>query len=147
MKSTMKKRYPVIFVFLILSSALMIFPFVWMFLSAFKTSADVYSYPPKWIPSSFKWTNFAEVFKKIPFLRFYVNSIGVAFIQTFLQIAISAMGAFALTKLEFPGRKKMFSLMQSSMYVPEVVTMIPLFLLVSWAGLVDTYAGLILPGL
>jgi multiple sugar transport system permease protein len=147
MKKKFPIRYPGVILFLTLSSLLMIFPFVWMLLSAFKTQADVYSYPPKWIPSSFKWGNFAEVFKKIPFLRFYANSIAIAFVQTFLQILISAMGAFALTKLEFPGRKKFFTFMQSSMYVPEVVTMIPLFLLASWAGLVDTYAGLILGGL
>jgi len=147
MKKKAKKRYPGTVLFLILSSALMIFPFVWMLLSAFKTSGDVYSYPPKWIPSSFKLTNFMEVFKKIPFLRFYLNSIVIAFIQTFLQILISAMGAFALTKLDFPGRRKMYTFMQSSMYVPEVVTLIPLFLLAAWAGLVDTYAGLIIPGL
>ncbi len=147
MKNKAKKRYPGTVLFLILSSSLMIFPFVWMLLSAFKTPADVYSYPPKWIPSSFKFTNFAEVFKKIPFLRFYLNSIVIAFIQTFLQILISAMGAFALTKLDFPGRRKIYTFMQSSMYVPEVVTLIPLFLLAAWAGLVDTYAGLIIPGL
>lgn len=147
MKRTLRKRYPGTVLFLVLSSVLMVFPFVWMFLSAFKTTSDVYAYPPKWIPSSFQMTNFTEVFKKIPFLRFYANSIVIAVIQTFLQILISAMGAFALTKLEFPGRKKLFAFMQSSMYVPEVVTLIPLFLLASWAGLVDTYTGLILPGL
>lgn len=147
MKKSLHKRSPLIFAFLTFSSLLMIFPFAWMLLSAFKTQADVYSYPPKWLPSSFQWTNFAEVFKKIPFLRFYLNSIAVSLVQTFLQIAISAMGAFALTKLEFHGRKKIFTFMQSSMYVPEVVTMIPLFLLASWAGLVDTYAGLVFGGL
>lgn len=147
MKRKLHKRYPGTVIFLVLSSVLMVFPFVWMFLSAFKTTSDVYAYPPKWIPSSFQMTNFTEVFKKIPFLRFYANSIVIAVIQTFLQILISAMGAFALTKLEFPGRKKLFSFMQSSMYVPEVVTLIPLFLLAAWAGLVDTYTGLILPGL
>jgi len=147
MKRKSRKHYPGTVLFLVMSSVLMIFPFIWMFLSAFKTTGDVYSYPPKWIPSSFQLNNFTEVFKKIPFLRFYANSIVIAFIQTFLQILISAMGAFALTKLEFPGRKKLFTFMQSSMYVPEVVTLIPLFLLAAWAGLVDTYAGLIIPGL
>ncbi|HEY9055081.1 MAG TPA: carbohydrate ABC transporter permease [Rectinemataceae bacterium] len=134
-------------IFLAVSSAAMIFPFAWMLLSAFKTSSDVYAYPPRWIPSSLHWTNFADVFKKIPFLRFYLNSIVVGGIQTFLQIAISAMGAFALTKLDFPGKKRFTTFMQSSMYVPEVVTVIPLFLIVAWAGMVDTYTGLILPGL
>jgi len=105
MKTSGKRRYPATFLFLLLSSALMIFPFVWLFLSAFKTSSDVYHYPPKWLPSSFQLGNFAEVFKKIPFLRFYANSLFIGLVQTVLQIAFSAMGAFALTKLIFPGRK------------------------------------------
>lgn len=68
-------------------------------------------------------------------------------LQTALQIGISVCGAYAFAKLEFPGKKKFFAFMQSSMFVPEVVTMIPLFLLVSALGLVDTYAGIILPQL
>lgn len=147
MRNKLRGRHPAAFVFLLLSSAVMIFPFAWMFLSAFKTQADVYHYPPKWIPSSFSLDNFAQVFRKIPFLRFYANSVAIALVQTVLQIAVSAMGAFALTKLEFPGRGRVFAFMQSSMFVPEVVTMIPMFLLASWAGLVDTYAGLVLPGI
>lgn len=147
MKDKRLRRYPFTFCFLVLSSVIMIFPFVWLFLSAFKISSDVYQYPPRWMPSSFQLTNFMEMFKKIPFLRFYANSLFIGIVQTVLQIAISAMGAFALTKLIFPGRKGIFSFMQSSMFVPEAVTVIPLFLLASKAGLVDTYPGLILPGL
>lgn len=147
MKKSKKTRSPATVLFLAFSSVLMIFPFVWMLLSAFKTSADVYTYPPKWIPSSFKWDNFAEVFRKIPFIRYYLNSIFVSVTTTFLQILISAMGAYALTKLEFPGRRQITSLMENSLFVPEVVTIIPMFLLASWAGLIDTYAGLILPAL
>ena len=140
-------RYPFTMLFLLISSAFMIFPFVWMLLSAFKTPADVYNYPPKWIPSSFKFTNYEEVFKKIPFIRFYANSIFVSVVQTVLQIAISAMGAFAFAKLEFPLKNKLFAFMQSSLFVPEIVTIIPLFLLAASAGLIDTYTGLIVPGL
>ena len=125
----------------------MIFPFVWMILSSFKTSADVYTYPPKWLPSSFAWDNFAAVFRKIPFLRFYLNSILTSALQTGLEIAISVMGAYAFAKLEYPGKKKLYVFMQSSMFVPEVVTMIPLFLIVSSVGLVDSYPGIILPQL
>jgi len=142
------RRYHIgTFLLLIPGAALMIFPFFWMALSAFKTSADVYQYPPKWLPSSFKWDNFAAVFSTIPFLRFYLNSIITSVVQTFLIIMISIMGGFALTKLDFPGRSKIYTFMESSMYVPEVVTMIPLFLLVSSVGLVDSYAGIILPQL
>lgn len=136
-------RYPWTMLFLFCTSALMIFPFVWMLLSAFKTPADVYNYPPKWIPSSFQFTNFAEVFKKIPFIRFYINSIFVSVVQTVLQIAISAMGAFAFAKLDFPLKNKLYAFMQSSLFVPEIVTIIPMFLLAAVAGLIDTYTGLI----
>ncbi len=143
MKKHLRPHYPFTMIFLFVSSALMIFPFVWMLLSSFKTPADVYNYPPKWIPSSFKFTNFAEVFKKIPFIRFYANSIFLSIVETVLQIWISAMGAFAFAKLDFPLKKKLFAFMQSSLFVPEIVTVIPLFLLAAVAGLVDTYTGLI----
>ena len=53
---------------------MMLFPFVWMILSAFKTRADVYAYPPRWLPSEWSWDNFRQVFEMIPFLRYYANS-------------------------------------------------------------------------
>lgn len=146
-KLRLKPGRVAIFLFLCAGSLLMAFPFAWMLLSAFKTQADVYQYPPRWIPSTFRWENFTDVFRKIPFLRFYANSVFISLVQTVLQIAISALGAFALTKLDFPGRRKVLALMRSSMFIPEVVTMIPLFLLVSSIGLIDTYAGLIFPQL
>jgi len=133
------------FLFLVAGSAIMLFPFIWMVLSSFKTPADVYAYPPKWIPSSFKFDNFMQVFDKIPFWRYYANSIYVSAWQTILQISISITAAYALAKLEFPGSSKVFAFIQSSMFIPAVVTMIPLFIVVSSLKLVDTYAGIILP--
>jgi len=133
------------FIFLAAGSVLMLFPFIWMVLSAFKTPADVYAYPPKWIPSSFKFDNFNQVFNKIPFWRYYANSIFTSVCQTFLQILLSVTAAYALSKLDFPGSSKVFAFIQSSMFIPTVVTMIPLFIIVSSLKLVDTYAGIILP--
>lgn len=123
----------------------MLFPFVWMTLSAFKTKADVYSFPPRWIPSVWTWENFQNVFKMIPFLRYYWNSIYTSILQTALIIGVSILGAYALTKLRFPGQKVYSMFLLSSMFVPAVVTMIPLYLVVSSMGLNDTYAGIVLP--
>lgn len=123
----------------------MLFPFVWMILSSFKSKADVYAYPPQWIPSTWNWDNYQKVFDTIPFLRYYFNSILTSTIQTFLQVSLSVTAGYALTKMEFPGRGLYRRLMQSSMFVPAVVTMIPLYLTVSSLKLVDTYAGIILP--
>ena len=66
-------------------------------------------------------------------------------VQTFLQIAISVLAAYALTKLRFPGRMFIYKFLQSSMFVPAVVTLIPTFLIISKMNLVNTYAGIILP--
>ena len=130
---------------LLIGSIIMFFPFVWMVLSSFKTVGDVYTYPPKWLPSEWKFTNFQQVFDMIPFWTYYGNSIFTSVVQTVLQISISILAAYALTKLRFPGRNAMYTFLQSSMFVPTVVTIIPTFLVVSWLGLVNTYGGIILP--
>jgi len=130
---------------LLFGAVAMVFPFVWMVLSAFKTTNDVYAYPPKWLPSSWEFANFEKVFDMIPFWRYYGNSLFTSAIQTFLQIAISILAAYALTKLRFPGANFMYRFLQSSMFVPTVVTIIPMFLIISKMGLVNTYGGIILP--
>ncbi len=130
---------------LLIGSLIMVFPFVWMVLSSFKTVGDVYTYPPKWLPSEWNFNNFQQVFDMIPFWTYYGNSIFTSVVQTILQIAISILAAYALTKLRFPGRNAMYTFLQSSMFVPTVVTIIPTFLVVSWLGLVNSYAGIILP--
>ena len=130
---------------LLIGSLIMVFPFVWMVLSSFKTVGDVYTYPPKWLPSEWNFNNFQQVFDMIPFWTYYGNSIFTSVVQTVLQIAISILAAYALTKLRFPGRNAMYTFLQSSMFVPTVVTIIPTFLVVSWLGLVNSYGGIILP--
>ncbi len=132
-------------IILIFGAFIMIFPFVWMILSAFKTSADVYAYPPKWLPSEWSLDNFKRVFEMIPFWRYYFNSIFTSVMQTAIQIALSILAAYALTKLRFPGKNAINKFIQSSMFVPTVVTIIPTFFIVSKMGLVNTYAGIIFP--
>ena len=133
------------FAFLMIVAVIMLFPFVWMILSSFKTAADVYAYPPRWLPSTWNWSNYAKVFSMIPFLQYYWNSIYTTVIMTALQIGISVLAAYSLVHLRWPGQAVMATLLRSSMFVPMVVTMIPMYLLVSSLDLVDTYAGIILP--
>ena len=144
-RKRLEKRNWILFIILMIGALSMLFPFVWMTLSAFKTKADVYSFPPRWIPTVWTWDNFKRVFEMIPFLRYYLNSIYTSLLQTVLIIGISILGAYALTKLRFPGQKVFSMFLLSSMFVPSVVTMIPLYLVVSSMGLNDTYAGIVLP--
>ena len=135
----------VAFVFLVICAVIMLFPFVWMILSAFKTKADVYDYPPRWIPSQWNWNNFRRVFEMIPLGRYYINSIYTSVVQTALQIGVSILGAYSLVHLRWPGQRFMAAFMRSSMFVPMVVVMIPMYLLIGSLGLLNTYAGIILP--
>ncbi len=137
-------NYPV-FLFLMVFSLLMIFPFVWMILSAFKTDAEVFAYPLVWIPASFDLHNFEKVFSMVPFGRYYYNTIVTSVLQTALQIGMSVCAAYAFAKLTFPFKRTIYMLIQSAMFVPMSVLVVPLYQMISRSGLVDTYAGIVLP--
>ena len=134
-----------IFLVLLFVALVMVFPFVWMFLSAFKTQAEVYTYPPKWFPESFHLDNFKKVFEMVPFGRFYFNTIVTALAQTILQMVLSITAAYAFAKLNFPAKRALYMFMQSAMFVPMAVTVIPLYLMVAKLKLVNTYLGIIFP--
>lgn len=145
MSSRLKHYRLGIFAFLFLFSLLMIFPFIWMALSAFKTNADVYAYPIRLFPSEFFLGNFSKVFSMIPFGRYYLNTIITSVLQTAIQIAMSICAGFTFAKLSFPFKKTAYIVLQSAMFVPMSVLIIPLYQLVCNTKLIDTYTGIILP--
>ncbi len=118
-----------------------------MFSTALKTRADVFAYPPVWLPEVLHWENFSEVFQAFPFARYALNSTFVAVTVTFFQTLTSAMAAYAFARLTFPGRNKLFLLYLGTMMVPGLVTLIPSYILMTdrFFGLIDTYWALILP--
>lgn len=139
-----KKKNWISFIILIIGSLAMIFPFVWMIFSSFKDVVDVYTFPPKWLPSIWRPENYRKVFEMIPFARYYINSIFTSVAQCGIEMIISIMGAYLLVFLEFPGKNFFRTLVRSTMFVPAVVTLIPMYLIFSKAHLLDTYAGIIL---
>jgi multiple sugar transport system permease protein len=124
-------------------SLMMIAPFVWMMLTSFKSLTE--SSDPEWLPGAVRWSNYPEVFKVIPFLRFAANSLVVAGWVTMLQVFTSALAAFSFSRLEWPGRDRVFFLYLGTMMLPGLVTLIPTFQLMVRMDLVDTYSGLVLP--
>lgn len=118
-------------------------PFLWMLLTSVTPLAEVGQ--GSWIPSEWRWANYAEVFEAIPFARFFANSLFVAAAVTFLQVFTSALAAFAFSRLDWPGRDKVFFLYLSTMMLPGLVMMIPNYQIMITLGLVDTMIGLILP--
>lgn len=137
------RKGPWLHLLLVGISLLMIAPFVWMVLTSFKTLTE--SADPEWMPGAWRWWNYPEVFKVIPFFRFMANSLVVAGWVTVIQVLTSALAAYSFSRLDWPGRDRVFFLYLGTMMLPPLVTLIPTFqLMVSW-DMVDTYLGLILP--
>ena len=124
---------------------IMIVPFVWMLLGSFKTTAELRQVPPTWWPENFTFENFSNLLNRENFARYFFNSAVVAFAVTAGNLLFCSMLGFALAKLEFPGKRVLFALVLATLLVPSVVTFMPLFVVVSNLGLLNTHAGLILP--
>lgn len=122
---------------------IMILPFVWMVLTGLKPLSEVAS--ESWIPSKFQWGNFKEVFSVIPFGRFYWNSLFVAGWVTLLQVITSSLAAFSFSRLQWPGRDRVFLLYLSTLMLPGLVVVITNYQIMIHLGMVDTLIGLILP--
>ncbi|SHO52412.1 carbohydrate ABC transporter permease [Anaerocolumna xylanovorans] len=124
----------------------MILPFIWMISTSMKYEVDVFTFPIQWIPTKFRIIeNYKEVwFGDAPFALYYFNSIKVTVITTFFSLLISSMAAFAFSKLNFPGRDKIFVLIIATMIIPDQVTLIPRFLYFKWLHLFDTHLCLII---
>ena len=121
----------------------MIAPFVWMVLTSLKSLPEVGD--AAWLPKHFLWGNYPEVFSVIPFLRFMANSVVIAGWVTLLQVFTSALAAFSFSRLQGPGRDRVFCLYLGTMMLPGLVMVIPNFQLMVRFGLVDSYLGLVLP--
>lgn len=143
--STIKKS--AVYLILIAGACTMLVPLLWMFSTALKPPAEIFAYPPKFLPDSIQWCNFSDAWNAAPFGMFYLNSLVVAMCVTVGQVATSAMAGYAFARLEFPCRNGMFFGYLSTMMIPGSVTMIPVFILVRMLGWVDSYQALIIPGI
>jgi multiple sugar transport system permease protein len=123
----------------------MLMPFVWMLLGSFKTDAEIRSNPTQFLPENPTLENYTELFGRLDFTTFFLNSTIVAVFVTLGNIVFSSMVGYALAKLEFRGKKVLFVLVLATLMVPGVVTFVPLFVLTANIGLVNSYPGLILP--
>lgn len=137
----------VLYAGLLLGAGIMLVPFLWMVSTSFQPDDALLVAPPRLIPSPFTPDNYARVAEAFPFWRFLANSLGVAAVSTVLQVATSAMGAYAFARLRFRGRDTLFLVYLATLMVPLQVTIVPLFVEMRFLGFVDSYPGLILPAI
>lgn len=131
--------------FLALSAAVMLLPFLWMVSTALKSNQFVLSLPPRFIPAEPTLESFRRLFSIFPMGRMFFNSLLVTAVAVSGQIATAALAAYAFGRLKFKGRETIFLLYVATLMIPYQVTITPLFILMSKLHLVNTYGGLILP--
>ena len=133
--------------FLLALGLLVSFPFLWMVRTSLLKETDAPKFPPIWIPDYFILDNYVGALTIQPFALYLFNSLFIALIAVLTQLLTASLGAYAFARLRFPGRDKLFLLYLATMLIPGQVTMIPTYVLVSRFGWVDSYMGLIVPGM
>ncbi|AJY48094.1 ABC transporter permease [Martelella endophytica] len=122
-----------------------LFPFFWMITNTIRPNAEVLAVPPRLLPEEYAWDTFAKAWNELPFGRFFINSFVVAGSVTVITVLVSTLSAYAFARLRFPGRGGLLTTYLATLMIPQVMLVIPLFLIVSRAGLTNTYLGMILP--
>jgi multiple sugar transport system permease protein len=118
-------------------------PLFWMVSIAFKTDPEVFT--PNLIPHQPTLANFIYVFTRVDFFRFVWNTFFVAAMVTIVALFFHSMAGYALARLRFPGRETIFLAMFSTFLIAPPVIIVPLFIMVRWMGMLDSYQGLIIP--
>ena len=127
-------------------ASLLLAPFAWLLSTALKAeSADLFAFPPQWIPDPIVWSNFAKAWDILPFIRYLYNTFYIAIATVLINVFLSSMTGFALARMHFRGRQFILYAVLATTMVPFQVLLIPLFIVTLKLGLVDSYAGVILP--
>jgi multiple sugar transport system permease protein len=130
-----------------LGAVVMVIPFIWMVSTSFKELAQVFVYPPEWIPQPFVWQNYPQAFTAVPFARWFLNSLFIATFVTIGQLLTCSLAGFTFARMRFPGRNVLFLIYLGTIMIPLHVTIIPVFVMMNALGFVDTFWPLIIPAL
>jgi multiple sugar transport system permease protein len=120
-------------------------PTIWMVSSSIKASTEVFAHPIVWFPEIPEWENFAKVFDLLPFGKFALNTLIVTGSAVFGTLVSSMLVAYSFVRLNWPGKKIFFGLLISTMMLPDVVTLVPRFIMFKSFGWIDTFLPLIVP--
>ena len=134
-------------IILIMGSFIMIFPFVWMILTSFKTQGEAIMIPPILLPSSWEPVSYVEVLRTLPFDKLYYNTIVLMLARIVCATVTSSMAGFAFAKLEFPLKKLFFFIVLTQLMLPSQVFIIPQYGMLSAMNQLNTIFALIFPGL
>lgn len=137
----------VLHVLLVVGAIVMVFPFVWMLLTSFKTLPQLLTDPLSFLPDPWTFDNYTEAWNAVPFGQAYVNSIYIAALVVVGTLITASMAGYAFARIPFRGSRVIFIIFLATQMIPAQVTLIPFYLLMSQLGWVDSHLSLIVPGL
>ena len=147
MKSAHKKAVlgkAVTYIILILIALIMVIPFLWMLSASIKSDREVFQMNPfVWIPENPKWSNYTDIWTKIPFGKFVMNTVYLTLVVTFLQLLTSSFAAYSFAKLNFRHKNKLFLAYIATIAMPWQVYMVPQFIMMRKMGLNDKLLAII----
>ncbi len=143
-----KRMTVLVYAVLIISSLIMVFPFVWMILTSLKTVGESNAVPPVIFPQEgLQWKNFVEATTSLPFLKLYLNTGLMILFRVICAVAFSSMAGYAFAMLEFRGKKLLFGIVLVQMSLPSQIFIIPQYQMVAKMGLANTIFALVFPGI
>jgi multiple sugar transport system permease protein len=128
-------------------AAVTLFPLAWMLAVSLMSPLEASDLPPHLIPRSPTFAHYRVLWSRLDLPRYLANSLLLAVVTTALSLLCNTLGGYAFAKLRFSGRERLFRLLLATMVIPGQVGMLPLFLMLKTLGLVNTYAGVVLPGM
>ena len=133
--------------YLVLSigAIIILIPIAWMISTALKENGAIFLFPPQWIPKPIQWGNFYKAICAIPFWAFLKNTLLITFLGMIGQVCSAAIVGFGFARLDFPGKDFLFLIVLSTMMLPGIVTMIPVFMMFKTLGWLNTFKPLIVP--
>jgi multiple sugar transport system permease protein len=145
-KRDLSVRAVLTYLVLLFGAVLSIFPFYWLIAGSLKTPSELLRRPPSLLPGHLTLDAYRFVWETMDVPRAFMNSTVVSGLEVGLNICFSALVAYALAKMRIPGKRYLMWLVLGLMMIPFQIMMIPLFLQINRLGLLDSYAGIILPG-
>ncbi|MEM1323124.1 MAG: carbohydrate ABC transporter permease [Bacteroidota bacterium] len=122
-------------------------PFLFSLSISFNAEQDVFSWPIKLLPEEWTLGNYQRVWRDLPFGQWLFNSVSITLVQTITNVFFASLAGFAFARLNFPGKNILFAILLGSLMIPGIILLVPKFILLNEFRLINTYAGLMLPGL
>ncbi len=133
--------------FLLALAVVAVFPFYWLVIGSVMPPAELFASVPKMWPSEFDFSTYQRIFDLVPLGRYFVNSVVVSGLTTVIAVLVASAAGYCFARLTFFGQGVLFALILAALMVPSQATMVPLFVMFANWNLLNSYPGIILPGL